>query len=1134
MKKTIFNLILTLGLSSGLLAQTTVLTENFEGTTFSVSSTGSANWAISSSFSVSGTKCDSARIINSGDSAILTTNTFSTSGSSNVLLEFNQICKLEFYDAGIIEVSADNGSSWTKITSTYYLGNGQFGTIGNRFCAVSYVDWAVVNNNAIPTNSWWKAEVFDISALVANTSQVKVRFKIMDINNSGGVGTYGWLIDDIKITVASGEMIPPSVSLNLPILTDSVYNTGPFDIYADIADASGIDTAMVVYTINSNTDTVGMTLQSGNTYLGSIPSQPYNTDICYQVVAIDNSVISNKTTNPVSCLPIYVRKGLTNVQIGTGTLSNSYYPMFTNTSTTNLHSNHISLFTPSEIGIVGQIKFISWLKSSANGYNSGDGKLKIYLKHTTSNVVNSATVFANETSGATLVYDDTTQNLMSNLGWQQFIFNTANTFTYNGNNNLMVLVEWYHPTVATASVSWNYTATTNKAISFYGTTANPTSDVGAGNRPNITFGIVPSVFAFDAGVSQFISPLGVQLSTASIPVQLRVKNFSTDTLKKVTVNWELDGTPKTPYVWTGSLMQDMVSNTITLGNETFNIGPHMIKSWTSLPNDSTDLYNANDTLYNSFFACSNILNGTYTVGGASADFTTIADVITALNNCGVAGPTIFKINSGVYNEQIVLSDSIPGLSAINTITFTSVTGDSSDVILQYATDASSNYVVLIDGAIYITISNLTLKSTGTTDAYVVSLQNNAEFNIINNCKIIGPIGNNFEARNIFVSDDANHNNKFLNNYILDGNYGIYLQGNYSAHHKGNHVEGNVIHNFYQYGIYSYYQDSVSIIGNDLSTNPGSNSSIYGVYAYYCDGGDVNISGNNIELVADASFNGIYLSSCNGSAGNEFLVSNNMISITGTSTSTWARAVYSTGSSNYKFYNNSIMQKTIGNNEAMYFSGSSSTSYGIKLRNNIIANYSGGLALKMYSSALGCIASSDYNNFYSTGGSLIDWGGSVVPTFSGASAIPAVTSMDSNSFVVDPKFYLFDNLHSYSATLNGAGDAVPEVIIDIDGDPRHPTTPDIGADEFDLAPIDVGAIKILDPIAVDTQNRIVPIKVVVGNFGTTAVTAMNIKYSLNGGTPVNYAWTGSLLAGTIDTITLTSITVPVTDFNLCVY
>jgi len=187
-----------------LTAQTVIFHENFElpsqADSVTSSSSGTASWGISTKLYNSGLRSDSC-VITMGDTSYLTTNAFSTIGNTYVLLEFSHICKIEFFDAGEIEVSNDNGGTWTKLTGMqYYYGPGQFSGIGYKFASVSYIIWNPANHHAIPTNSWWRTETFNISSLVSNSAQVKVRFALCDLNNTGGAGNYGWLLDDIKIS----------------------------------------------------------------------------------------------------------------------------------------------------------------------------------------------------------------------------------------------------------------------------------------------------------------------------------------------------------------------------------------------------------------------------------------------------------------------------------------------------------------------------------------------------------------------------------------------------------------------------------------------------------------------------------------------------------------------------------------------------------------------------------------------------------------------------------------------------------------------------------------------------------------------------------------------------------------------
>jgi len=290
-------------------AQTIIFTENFENVD-SVTTIGNPLWVQNSALQSSGAYSFHGTLATS-DTSWVTTNAFNTSGYSFVLLEYNQICKIEFFDEGILEVSNDNGATWTRLTATEYLGQGNFGNQGNKFTSVSYADWLPGNNTAIPDNTWWKPEIFDISAIAANSAQVKVRFRLNDGNNTGSSGNYGWLIDDLKIIVSPSELIPPVIVMQPPLYQGTVYSTGPFNITAQITDASGIDTADVIYTVNGGAlTTVGMTPTGGDIFVGQIPAVNDGDTVCYYVTATDSAPAQNMASLPsAGCTPFYVTSG---------------------------------------------------------------------------------------------------------------------------------------------------------------------------------------------------------------------------------------------------------------------------------------------------------------------------------------------------------------------------------------------------------------------------------------------------------------------------------------------------------------------------------------------------------------------------------------------------------------------------------------------------------------------------------------------------------------------------------------------------------------------------------------------------------------------------------------------------------
>ncbi len=281
-------------------AQVPAFTENFElpGGADSVSSVGTPAWTINTTYQSQGNQ-SMLGTVGTASTTYLESNTFSTIGNTFIRLEFDHICKIEFFDAGTIEVSDDGGATWTQMTCTEYLGSGTFCGSGNKFASNAYLQWNPADSTAVPTNAWWKSEVFDISAFLSNTATAKIRFKLTDGNNNGSVGNYGWLIDNIKVIVAPCELIPPVITLNAPIFQDTAYITGPFNISATVSDASGIDSTVLVYNVNGGPyDTIPMTAGAGGIYNGVIPGQSLMDEICYQIITWDASPCSNMTTNP--------------------------------------------------------------------------------------------------------------------------------------------------------------------------------------------------------------------------------------------------------------------------------------------------------------------------------------------------------------------------------------------------------------------------------------------------------------------------------------------------------------------------------------------------------------------------------------------------------------------------------------------------------------------------------------------------------------------------------------------------------------------------------------------------------------------------------------------------------------------
>lgn len=289
--------ILTLFLSGFSFGQSTLFYEGFEGipSTTTYSSLTVNSWALNTNLQAAGLQSDSASVA-LGDSIYLETPAFNTTSVSFLTLSFDHICKVDFFDKAIVQVSTDNGSSWINLTSAEYTGGAFFSS--GSFSAVSYSNWNIAMPSAVPDNSWWKTETFDLSNYIGS-SQTKIRFALIDGDNNGARNNYGWLLDEIKIIGAPCELIPPKISLTGTVLQGQVYSTGPYTIEADIQDASGIDSVSLSYTINNGSaNVILMNNVSGNTFVATIPSASVGDIICYSIYANDNTNCKNSSEYP--------------------------------------------------------------------------------------------------------------------------------------------------------------------------------------------------------------------------------------------------------------------------------------------------------------------------------------------------------------------------------------------------------------------------------------------------------------------------------------------------------------------------------------------------------------------------------------------------------------------------------------------------------------------------------------------------------------------------------------------------------------------------------------------------------------------------------------------------------------------
>jgi hypothetical protein len=1097
----------------GVNAQTVVFTEDFEGSTLGVtsSSTGSTSWALTSQMVVDGTYADSATVA-VGDTISLTTDAFSTLNNFFVELEFDHIAKIAYSDAAEIYVSNDNGATWTKVTGTEYLGTSQFGSIGNKFTSTAYpLDWDPANAGTIDT-SWFKTENFNLSALVSNSANVKIRFDLM----AGAFplpGYYGWVLDNIKVTMAPSELIPPVITMVPPIVQDTVYGQGPYDVSAYITDNTALDTAVVVYTVlpDNITTTIGMNMIATDTFMASIPFPGFGRTIQYYVKATDASNAANMDSSATYSFFCKFSTGGT-YQIGSGTATNSPsgHPCpYANYYWGNREQYLILASELTALGMPGgPISSITFDVAALNSLPPLNN-FEISMGHTSV-----TSLSGHITTGLTTVYSPTAAFMpVVGLNTHQF----ATNFVWDGTSNIVIQIcsnnsSWVSSGNATVNGhTTTFASTVNRRADQTGVCAM-TGTTTYNQRPNIGLEVqgvngLPN----DIGVYQITNPTGGVLANQNFDVTVNLKNFGIDTVTSATIDWLFDGVAQTQYTFSDSLKADSVSADIILGTKNVALGTHTISAWSSNPNGSGDNNIANDTANFSFYACSSLLNGTYTIGGTNPDFNTFADAVLALDQCGINGPVTFNVASGTYIEQFELGV-INGASATNTVTFKSTAGDSSLVILKYdATGSQDNYVVKLDGASYLNFEGISFVAEDSTYARVFVLKNTVSDIAFDGVVIentIPALLNNDDMELIHCMDTVGHNFSIQGSLLKNGSRVAELRGKINGSQNWEFKNNQMIGHRKQ-GLFLHRANSAEIINNFVFADTISSINQYFAIRLIENTGSAIITNNVIQALNTLSSEGIYLMNSQFDSINPALIANNFVQTSFKSGANYSGGGIRLTAQNVNvYYNNTKVFGNHSNCAGFRLYETNSFSKNINIVNNNFVNFANSFAIVLNGIDSSKVAN-HHNNLYSTDMSKLAKFGS--SDYSTIADWQLNTGDGVGTVNYDPYYVGANDLHIINNLMNGTGTPIAGITHDIDGDLRNLTTPDIGADEFDPSPYDVTALELLTPYSACGLTSTETVTIRMKNVGSATINgSLTAKYQVVGNsTVVSEAVTSSI-------------------------
>lgn len=290
------------------------------------------------------------------------------------------------------------------------------------------------------------------------------------------------------------------------------------------------------------------------------------------------------------------------------------------------------------------------------------------------------------------------------------------------------------------------------------------------------------------------------------------------------------------------------------------------------------------------------MHGTYLVGASdAAKYKTIQSAIDALQN-GIESAVTFLIESGTYTEYLTIPE-IDGVSAENTVTFRSQTGNYEDVVIKYDTyspqssfegDATQG-IVNVNGADYITFSNLTLTTGNESYHTVVLVRNKAEHVTIDSCYIYR--AENIASTNVRLvyansKDGTTNNNYFtLSNSTLKGGYtGVNVSGNWKTKQIGAKIIGNTFEGQGAQAIIISLGETHAVVdGNIVRKTVESSKSTWCIDLRLSEGAQISNNYVSVNLSTTAC-HGIYIRDINGTAEAPEYIYNNVVDLTSAATS----------------------------------------------------------------------------------------------------------------------------------------------------------------------------------------------------------------------------------------------------------
>ena len=1090
-------------------AQATIIgSESFDGGTYSFTSTPGSAWTTTTSYQVDGTKSIWGYVPNmAGDSVVLTSPVYDFSSYAYVMLRFQHICKVSPSDEARLEYRLDvagTGGQWQVVPASAYEGSAA-GYLLNPgiFNAASYSAWVENDSIALPAQSWWREEIFDLSNQVSY-DRAQFRFVIKKGNVAGSNISYGWLIDAFKVIASNTAIKMPVVEFISPV-TDTVYTTGPFTINAKVATrttAPIVRPYLVYSTTRNNTtvvDSVLMTATKGDSlWTATIPRQYMNTDVAYSIHGRDTAGNEASATNGffVTRMTGGAYSGLHYIGDTTSTTTVAYIPFYNtyNYGWSRMVFSNYEL--PQGAAMITDIAFYpySYTRTTVTQNQS------LYMKVTTDTTVTAAYVNPT-TDGATLVWSGSIPGSLSTT--QAYNITLTTPFMVPPGSNLMLYWENMDGSWS-GSNSWRAPSTspTYKAVYSYSDAGMTSGSITRTyNRPVVRFNVFGESFP-DNSVKLVSIDSPTQDSVfggIATPVKVTISNPGLYNIDSALFNWTLNGVLQTPYHWvaTNPVHWDFEQQ-VTIGSYLPSVGGYdTLVIWVSMPNGVVDTVYKDDTLSTILYGCDAQLGGNYVIGGSA--FPTIEDAINILQLCPPASDVVLQIPSGNVSIGATNFANITQYFGNHTLTITSLAGDKDSTII------TTTGALQLGDVKNLIIKDLTFKQ-GAASAYPIHFTGPCDNIEIANCYFDATWGTASTYASIYTTNGVKLTNINIHDNIFQGGYyGIRMYGASNVNRNENiTIANNQFLNQYYYDAYIYYTNA-DFIKNYFKTRDSASASAthYALYAYYS---NINAIQNKMwnKRANITTYYGMYLMYVNQNEQDidkyGKIINNEIFA---RSTGAGATGLIYTGYSSLKVMYNSIYKQATGN-YAMYVVDAATTRLYMKY-NDIVA--------------VGTTATQNLRAYYATGTNYENLRTVSDNNIYGlADTTSAIAAIHIAPNYVDTTASL---LRSDYTGMNSI--FISEVLTDVNDSIRAGMTGWGCHRGIEPATVDGAVIAIYDCPEGPVFGTNDTIKAVLANAGMTALTSATINWSYAGVLQTPKTWTGNLAFGETDTVALGVVT-----------